>query len=61
MYKRQPIQCARDLGLLVPGDGVALAGVPLNAPQRSKGRTHWPVAAAGSSIPRKGAYDAVFA
>ena len=57
---KTPIECARDLGLLVPGGGVALAGVPLNAPQRSKGRTHWPVAAAGSSIPRKGAYDAVF-
>ena len=57
---KTPIQCARDLGLLVPGDGVALAGVPLNAPQRSNGRTHWPVAAAGSSIPRKDAYDAVF-
>jgi hypothetical protein len=57
---KTPIQCARDLGLLVPGDGLALAGVPLNAPQRSNGRTHWPVAAAGSSIPRKGAYDAVF-
>ena len=39
----------------------AVRGVPLNAPQRSNGRTHWPVAAAGSSIPRKGAYDAVFA
>ena len=57
---KTPIACARDLGLLVPGDGVALAGVPLNAPQRSNGRTHWPVAAAGSSIPRKAAYDAVF-
>ena len=51
---KTPIQCARDLGLLVPeGDGVALAGVPLNAPQRSNGRTHWPVAAAGSSIPAR--------
>ena len=40
--------------------GVALAGVPRNAPQRSNGRTHWPVAAAGSSLPRKDAYDAVF-
>ena len=58
---KTPIQCARDLGLLVPGDGVTLSGVRLNAPQRSKGRTHWPVATAGSSIPRKGAYDAVFA
>ena len=57
---KTPIQCARDLGLLVPGDGVRLSGVRLNAPQRSNGRTHWPVAAAGSSIPRKGAYDAVF-
>ena len=57
---KTPIQCARDLGLLVPGDGVTLSGVRLNAPQRSNGRTHWPVAAAGSSIPRKGAYDAVF-
>ena len=58
---KTPIACARDLGLLEEGgSGVALAGVPLNAPQRSNGRTHWPVAAAGSSIPRKGAYDAVF-
>ena len=58
---KTPIQCARDLGLLVPGGGVTLSGVPLNAPQRSNGRTHWPVAAPGSSLPRKGAYDAVFA
>ena len=57
---KTPIQCARDLGLLAEGGGVTLGGVPLNAPQRSNGRTHWPVAAAGSSIPRKDAYDAVF-
>ena len=60
---RRPVDRASsrgDLGLLVPGDGVTLSGVRLNAPQRSNGRTHWPVAAAGSSIPRKGAYDAVF-
>ena len=57
---KTPIQCARDLGLLAEGGGVTLGGVPLNAPQRSNGRAHWPVAATGSSIPRKGAYDAVF-
>ena len=57
---KTPIQCARDLGILAEGDGVTLSGVRLNAPQRTNGRTHWPVAAAGSSIPRKGAYDAVF-
>ena len=57
---KTPIECARDLGLLAEGDGVTLSGVRLNAPQRSNGRTHWPVAAAGSSIPRKDAYDAVF-
>ena len=27
---KTPIECARDLGLLVPGGGVALAGVPLD-------------------------------
>lgn len=58
---KTPIACARDLGLLETGaGGVTLAEVALNVPQRADDRTHWPVAAAGSSIPRKDAYDAVF-
>ena len=52
-------QCAREL--LAEGGGVALAGVRLNAPQRSHGRIYRPVAAApGSSIHPKGAYDMSF-